>query len=37
VAETDAFMLVVKTLWYVFTATAEYDCAHSIKRTLSSI
>jgi hypothetical protein len=37
VAETDAFMLVVKPLWYVFTATSEYDCAHSIKRTLSSI
>jgi hypothetical protein len=36
VAETDAFMLAVKPLWYVFTATGEYDCAHSIKR-LSSI
>lgn len=36
-AETDAFMLVVKPLCYVFTATCEYDCANSIKRTLSSI
>jgi hypothetical protein len=37
VAETDAFMLAVKPLSHVFTATAQYDCAHSIKRTLSSI
>ena len=36
-AETDAFMLVVRLPWYLFTAAREYDCAHSIKRTLSSI
>lgn len=36
VAETDAFMPAVNLLWYVLTATSEYDCAHSIRRTLSS-
>ena len=36
-AETDVFILVVKPLWYVLMPTSEYDCAHSIKRILSSI